>query len=332
MLGDVEAAMAMVEGQSPDLISAVKNEWQQALENASKVLKWPEGFIVQYNPAIWRRSRYPVGMRLLSDPYSYQLIFEFATPNSVLPFDCFEPAMAKVGVMLHEIAHLIDDNRWGFDLNGLAAEAGEFITREQRAEILAFACCPVGVFEANLAMVESTARMLKIDIGGRSRSIAVVETMGHAGLAGETDPIEVFRKAQADGFRADRILENYLCTFAFSLAGLTTVPENNGRAGLGIKRSRDLVLANEWLCGHLREEMNLSELQELLMGIGYYAFSEEGYNSLGCVDFSFIDWTAARKGIAQAREYFGDEPCFEDFRRTMTELERRLRGEGGANL
>lgn len=215
MLSDLESAMALVEGQNLDAVSAVKDRWQQALDEASKILKWPDRFLVQYNPAIWRRSRYPVGMRLLSDPFADHLIFEFATPNYILPFDCFGPEMAKVGVMLHEFCHLIDDERWGFDLGSLAEEAEEFITREQRAELLAFACCPLGVFEANLALVESTARMLGVELGKHSRALAAVETMGHAGLAGEVDPIEVFRSAQADGLPADKILEEYLCTFAF---------------------------------------------------------------------------------------------------------------------
>ncbi len=144
MLSDLESAMALVEGQELEAVSAVKDGWQQALEDASKILKWPEGFTIQYNPAIWRGSRYTVGIRLLSNPFDDILIFEFSTPNYVLPFDCFASPNAKVGVMLHEIAHRIDDARWGFDLRGLRREAGDYITREQRAELLAFACCAAG--------------------------------------------------------------------------------------------------------------------------------------------------------------------------------------------
>lgn len=326
MLSDMESAMALVEGQELQAVSAVKDAWQQALNHASKILKWPDRFIVQYNPAIWRRSRYPVGMRLLSDPFADHLIFEFATPNYVLPFDCFEPEMAKLGVMLHEFCHLIDDERWGFDLGGLAEEAGEFITREQRAELLAFACCPIALFEANLALVESTARMLGVDLGEHSRALAAVETMGHAGLAGDMDPLEVFRSAQADGVPADKIVEEYLCTFAFSLAGLTTAPDNNERQGLGIKRSRDLAQANGWLCLYLRGGMDLEELQELLEGIGYYAFSEEGYDPLDSLDFAYIDRRAARENIERAKRYFAEEPCFGDLRRSVEEMGARVKG------
>lgn len=317
--------MALVEGQKLDTVAAVKDEWQKALNEASGILKWPNKFIVQYNPAIWRRSRYLVGMRLLSDPFADHLIFEFATPNYILPFDCFGREMAKVGVMLHEFSHMIDDERWGFDLGDLAEEAGEFITREQRAELLAFACCPIGVFEANLALVESTARMLGVDLGKHTISLAAVETMGHAGLAGEADPVEVFRTIQADGIPADRILEEYLCTFAFSLGGLTTVPDQNERQGLGIKRSKDLAQANGWLCQHLRGIIELEELQALLGGVGYYAFSEEGYDPLDSLDLAYIDRRAARENIERAKDYFAGEKCFADLRRAVEEMGARVK-------
>lgn len=317
--------MALVEGQKIDAVAAVKDGWQKALNEASEILKWPNRFIVQYNPAIWRRSRYLVGMRLISDPFADHLIFEFATPNGILPFDCFGREMAKVGVMLHEFSHMIDDERWGFDLGDLAEEAGEFITREQRAELLAFACCPIGVFEANLALVESTARMLGVDLGEHTISLAAVETMGHAGLAGDADPVEVFREIQAAGIPADRIFEEYLCTFAFSLGGLTTVPDQNERQGLGIKRPKDLTQANKWLCQHLRGTIELEELQSLLEEVGYYAFSEEGYDPLSCLDFAYIDRSAARENIEMAKEYFTGKACFADLRRAVEEMEKKVK-------
>jgi hypothetical protein len=326
MLSDLEIAMAMVEGRNLDEVSAVKYGWQTAMEEASKILKWPEGFIVQYNPAIWRRSRYPVGMRLLSDPFADHLIFEFATPNYLLPFDCFLQSSAKVGVMLHELAHLIDDERWGFDLGSLAKEAEEFITREQRAELLAFACCPICVFEANLAMIESTARMLGVELREHSKALAAVETMGHAGLAGDTDPVEVFRRVQAQGIPADKVIEEYLCTFAFSLAGLTTTPDQNERQGLGIKRSVDLEQANRWLCRHLRGEMDLQQLLELLESIGYYAFSDEGHDPLSCLDLAYIDKSTARENIARAKIFFGSDPLFQDLVKAVEDLDAMLGG------
>ncbi len=321
MLSDLESAMALVEGQELEAVSSVKDWWHQAMEEASTILKWPERFVVQYNPAIWRGSRYVVGMRLLSDPFAELLIFEFATPNYILPFDCFSEAGAKKGVMLHELAHLVDDDRWGFDLQGLRKEAGQYVTREQRAELLAFACSPLEVYQANLALVHSTAWMLGVDLGQHAKALAAVETAGHAGLPRTVDPIDIYREIQAEGIPVDKILEAYLCTFVFSLAGLASVPGDNLREDLGIKRSKDLTQANEWMCRHLRGEMDYSELQDLLEGVGYYGFSQKNYDPLSCLDLSCIDRKAAAEAAARARSYFGEEPYFEDLQKAVEKFD-----------
>jgi hypothetical protein len=77
MLSDLESAMALMEGQELEAASGVKDWWQQAMDEASEALKWPERSVVQYNPAIRRESRYVVSMRLLSDPWSDLFIFQF---------------------------------------------------------------------------------------------------------------------------------------------------------------------------------------------------------------------------------------------------------------
>jgi hypothetical protein len=251
-------------------------------------------------------------MRLLSDPWTDHLVFEFSTSNYVLPFDCFESQKAKTGVMLHEIAHRIDDMRWNFDLRGLRIEAGYYVTREQRAEILAFACDPVAVFEANLAMILSTARMVGLELGDHAISLAAVETVGHAGLAREVDAVDVYKAIKGEGIPVDRILERYLCTFVFALAGLTAVPEQNDCQSLGIKRSRDLTLANERLCSYLRGEMDLPELEETLLEIGYYVFPDEDHDPLGSLDLTWVDRKTARENVARARERFAEKPQLAD--------------------
>jgi hypothetical protein len=324
MLSDLESAMAMIEGQDLQAVSDVKDGWHQALDEASRILKWPEGFIIQYNPANWRQSRYIVGMRLLSDPWTDHLVFEFSTPNYVLPFDCFESQKAKTGVMLHEIAHRIDDMRWNFDLRGLRIEAGNYVTREQRAELQAFACDPVAVFEANLALILSTARMVGLELGDHAISLAAVETVGHAGLAREVDAVDVYKAIKEEGIPVDRILERYLCTFVFSLAGLTAVPELNDRQGLGIKRSQDLTLANERLCSCLRGEMNLPELEEMLLEIDYYVFPDEDHDPLCSLDFTWVDRKMAMENIARARERFAEKPQLADLLGAVEKLEMRL--------
>lgn len=324
MLSDLEMAMALVERQDHGAVEAVKTLWQNALEDASRILKWPRRFIVQYNPAIWRGSRYVVGLRRLSGPMTDLIIFDFATPNYTLQFDCFGPNEAKLGVMLHEIAHMIDDERWGFDLGGLEDEAREFIAREQRAELLAFAASPVGVFQANRALIRSTARMLDVDLCGNDLALAAVETAGHAGIAGTADPIAVCKEIQSNGIAVDMVLEHYLSNFVFSLAGLATAPDDNEHEGLGIKRSQDLSKARTWLCRYLRQELDLEELEELLGGAGYYAFIEEGYDPLGILDLSTIDRNIAMENLSIARRYFRTDPCYSDLHSVVVELERRI--------
>lgn len=113
MLSDMESAIAFIEKQDTGIISNIKDEWRSALEEASKLLPCPEKLLVEYNPAIWRVSRHPVGIRLVSSPWGTYFIFEFAAPNNMLAFDIFDSMEAKTGVMAHELAHLIDDKRWG---------------------------------------------------------------------------------------------------------------------------------------------------------------------------------------------------------------------------
>ncbi|MCJ7445225.1 MAG: hypothetical protein MUO26_12010 [Methanotrichaceae archaeon] len=133
MLSDLETTIATIEQQNLKLITGIKERWQRAFEEASTLLKWNDQLIVEYNPAIWRISRYPVGLRLFSYPWKNVCIFEFGTPNYAFPFDCFESEEAKLGVMLHEIAHFIDDCYWDFDLRNVTIESRNYVTREQRA-------------------------------------------------------------------------------------------------------------------------------------------------------------------------------------------------------
>jgi hypothetical protein len=324
MLSELESAMAMIEARDQKEILQVKDSWQEALEEASEILSWPDSLVIQYNPATWRSHHYVVSMRFITYPWDDLTVFEFTTPNNILPFDCLEQKFAKVGVMLHEIGHLVDDARWGIGLKASAEASEEFITGEQRAELFAFACHPVAAFEANLALVESTARLLGIDLGKHSKEVAAIETMGHAGLAGDADPIDVLKGIQDLGVPMDSILEGYLAIISFSMAGLTTVPEMNCSRGLGIKRPADLDRANWWLCQYLRDEMGLEELQEKLMGVDYFAFSEEGHDPLECLDFGYINRENAKENMSRARKYFGEEPCFRDLLRAVEALEARM--------
>jgi hypothetical protein len=119
-------------------------------------------------------------------------------------------------------------------------------------------------------------------------------------------------------------LERYLCTFVFALAGLTAVPEQNNCHGLGIKRSRDLTLANERLCSYLRGELDLPELEEMLLEIGYYVFPDEDHDPLGSLDLTWVDRKMARENIARARERFAEKPQLADLLRSVEMLEMKL--------
>ena len=119
-------------------------------------------------------------------------------------------------------------------------------------------------------------------------------------------------------------MERYLWTFVFALAGLTTVPELNDRQGLGIKRSRDLRQANERVCSYLRGEMDLPELEEMLLEIGYYVFPDEEHDPLGSLDFTWVDRKIARENIALARERFAERAQLEDLLGAVEKLEMRL--------
>ncbi len=335
MLNDMENAIAFIENQDLEIISNIKDSWHLALEEASKVLKWPDKFIVEYNPAIWRISHHPVGIRLVSSPWGKYLIFEFATPNSVLPFDCFPPIEAKTGVMVHEIAHLIDDQRWGFDLRRLAVDSFEYVTREQRAELLGFAGYPLGIFEANKALIESTVKKLGVsptELGEYLRPLAAVETLGRIGM-GRSDDLVRFYADIETFFPVHKILEEYLATNVFSLAGLTTAPSLNNSDDYGIKKSKDLASTRIWLCEYLKGKIGIKDLEEKLGKLNYKVKVDsviQGYNPISCLDFKQLSLKIAKKNITSALHVFLDESswkCFGDLRTAMKEIDIWLKTE-----
>jgi len=131
--------------------------------------------------------------------------------------------------MVHEIAHFIDDHRWNFDLPALIRESREYITREQRAELLAFVGAPCSIFHANQSLVESTMQGLglpKEKFQQEIRAMAAAETLGRIGMERSGDLVKFYEEIGELGLPAHRILEEYLSTHAFSLAGLTTYPSS----------------------------------------------------------------------------------------------------------
>lgn len=332
MLSDMESAIAFIEKQDIEIISRIKDEWNLALKEASKVLPRPEKLLVEYNPAIFRVSRHPVGIRLVSSPWGNYFIFEFATPNNMLPFDIFESTQAKTGVMVHELSHLIDDKRWGFDLTKLIEDSSEYVTREQRAELMGFASCPVGIFEANRALIESTIKKLGYEseaLGSYIKPLAAVETLGRIGMQRSDDLVRFYAEIEAV-FPIHRVLEEYLSTNVFSLAGFVTSPELNKSSVYGIKKVRDLSLARDFFCEYLKGKISINELEEKLEKLNYKMKVDSGiqaYNPLNCINFLHFNSEIAKKNIASALNIFMiDAPwrCFEDLQNALKEIEAQI--------
>jgi hypothetical protein len=333
MLSDLEAAIVSVEGVDPATVLWVKDAWEMARAKASSILYWPDKLIVEYNPAIWRISRFPVGIRLFSSPWIRAFVFEFASPNSRLPFDCFPSEDAKLGVMIHEIAHLIDDNAWNFDLPALIRESREYVTREQRAELLAFASAPCSIFRANQSLIESTMRALGLPrdkFQQEIRAMAAVETLGRIGMERSSDLVKLYEEIEEEGLPAYRILEEYISTNAFSLAGLTTAPHLNESRDYGIKRARDLTMARAYLCRYLRGQMDRSSLVSELSGLGYKVRKDEAikdYKPLSCIELGGLQAEPGEMNRSRARGFFGEcaaWSCFQDLERCLEDIEDEI--------
>lgn len=323
MLNDMESAIAFIEKQDTEVISRIKNAWSRAFEKASRILLSPEKLRIEYNPAIWRISRHPVGIRMVSSPWGMYFIFEFASPNLVLPFDCFPSEEAKTGVMLHEIAHLIDDRRWGFDLRKLIADSSNYVTREQRAELLSFASYPLGIFEANRALIISTLKKLGYsqDIPGDYLApLAAVETLGRIGMNRSDDLIRFYGEVETH-FPVHRVLEEYISTYVFSPAGLVTVPDLNTCNDFGIKKSGDLALARAWLCKYLRGEIEISELEEKMDKISY-SVKHKSYNPVSSMDFVHLDLKLAEEYRKEALRAFADYSHWKSFADLQNAIEK----------
>jgi hypothetical protein len=332
MLSDLETTIATVEQQDLELIADTKVSWLQAFEDALKFLNWSDRLIVEYNPAIWRISRYPVGLRLFSYPWRNVYIFEFGTPNSVFPFDCFDSKEAKLGVMLHEIAHFIDDHRWGFDIKGVTVESRKYVTREQRAELLAFCAYPQGIFEANKSMIRMTAKMANMDMLNAEvlASFAVVETLGRIGMNRSNDLIGYFKEIEDKEFSIHTILETYISNYVFALAGLTTSPDLNESEHYGIKKSKDLALATRNLCDYLRKRIDLLSLQKTLRKSNYKVRTDSiisNYSPLSSTDFGLLNIDLAKENVSRARKVFdccSQWNCLTDLRQVLEEVEAWL--------
>ncbi len=295
--------MALAEQQDTEKIATIKDSWQSALKTCLPLFKNPPEFLVEYNPANWRISRQLVGLRKVSYIGKPYLIFEFSTPNSILPFDCFESPEAKQGVLAHEIAHMIDDARWNFNLEELMFESNNFITREQRAELLAFAASPVAIYEANKALINSTARITGVDITEFIEPFAAVETLGRIGLERSYEPTSFFYETEKK-IKIHRILEEYLSSNIFSLAGIVTPPALNNSTNHGIKPTKNLSLARKEVTNYLKNKITRDKLNKRLKNLGYRVKGITGYDAFQSVDLNNLNAGLCRKNIEKTLKQF----------------------------
>ncbi len=311
MLGQMESAMAFVEGQDEETIGNIKHAWELARQSCIKLFKDDIDFIIEYNPANWHASRQPAGLRRVSFMGTPYLIFEFATPNKALPFDSFASQDAKQGVIAHEISHVIDDKKWNFSFKELILESRSFITREQRAELLAFASNPIAIYEANKALISSTARVTGVNLKD-IEVFAAVETLGRVGLERRDDLPYLFSVMQEDA-EVHRILEEYLSSNVFSFAGLVTPPRLNNSKEYGIKRPSQLYHARKVIIEYLKNK-DRAMLNQKLEALGYKV-KEVKHDPFQSVDLNSLNPALCRKNLEDALDYFNRPSrwkCFED--------------------
>jgi hypothetical protein len=174
-------------------------------------------------------------------------------------------------------------------------------------ELLAFAGCPQGIFEANKCLIESTLIGLgnkPADFSLELNFIAAVETLGRVGMNRQDDLIGFYRSMEDAGVPVHKILEAYISSFVFSLAGLTTAPISNASDAYGIRRTADLQLARIWLCRYLREEVSLQSLEGMLGKLGYKVRVDSmisSYNPLSCIDFQNLNLEMAKDNRSFSR-------------------------------
>lgn len=315
MLGEMEAAMAFVEQQNTEKITKVKEAWELALKSCLPLFKNPRKFIIEYNPAGWRASRQLAGLRIVSCMGESYLIFEFSTPNSILPFDCFESYEAKQGVIAHEISHVIDDARWNFSFKELIFESNNFITREQRAELMAFVANPLAIYEANKALISSTSKKVGIDLNGYIEPFAAMETLGRIGFERSDDILSFFFDIE-NKLRVHRILEEYLSSNLFCFAGLVTPPNLNNSKDYGIKTAKHLFLARKEICDYLKNKINRYMLNERLESFGYKIGGSTDHDAWQSVELNNLNGELAKKNLENALKQFSmkhsDWKCFYD--------------------
>jgi hypothetical protein len=144
------------------------------------------------------------------------------------------------------------------------------------------------------------------------------------------DLVRLYEEIEEKGLPVHRILEEYLSTNAFSLAGLTTTPHLNESRDYGIKKAKDLYAARAYLCRYLRGQLDLSSLRSELKDLGYKVSKDESikeHKPLSCIELNSLRAESGDENRSKARAFFGEYAawsCFQDLERCLEDIEDEI--------
>ncbi|MEM4525977.1 MAG: hypothetical protein QXH54_06445 [Methanothermobacter sp.] len=274
MLTISERAAIAVEQVDESLIAEIKRKWENALDQVLNDLNFKKDIYLEYNPLIWHVSKYPIGTRVYRSIGGTITIIEFSTPNRIIPFDIFSSFESKKAVIAHEIAHILDDQKWySMDYRKIAYEAQNYISREQRAELLAFFYEPLGIIHSNNSLIKVASYISKTSLKDQHvLGYGILEALGRLGM-NRTINVPLFFKKISEDQNDDlsRLLRAHI-TYPYSFAGLIAPPI---KKTVGIVKVSDLILCREKLINYLKNEISRTELDKELEKRGYITKIDE---------------------------------------------------------
>jgi len=263
-----ERAAAAVEGVDEGILTKIKSSWENTLNQVLRDFNFKQEIYFEYNPLIWHVSKYPIGIRIYRSIAGTITVIEFSTPNKEIPFDIFSNSKSKKAVLAHEIAHMLDDKKWhAMDYKKIAYEAQHYITREQRAELLAFFYEPLGIIHSNKSLIKVASYISETKLENQQiLAYAILELLGRIGMNRTINVPLFFKKMSEDqGNDFSRLLRSHI-TYPYSLAGLLASPEDEPT---GIVKASDLIICREKLIDYLKSQLSLQELGKEFKKRGY---------------------------------------------------------------
>ncbi len=263
-----ERAAAAVENVDENLLVKIKKGWENALDQVLEDFDFKREIYLEYNPLIWHVSKYPIGIRVYRSIAGVITIIEFSTPNRRIPFDIFPSFESKKAVIAHEIAHILDDQKWyHMDYNRIAYEAQNYISREQRAELLSFFYEPLGIIHSNNSLIKVASYISKTELKDQYiLDYGILEALGRIGMNRTINVPSFFKKMSEDhGDDLSGLLRSHI-TYPYSFAGLVGSPTEKP---VGIVKTSDLINCREKLIAYLNGLLSLQELDNELKRMGY---------------------------------------------------------------